>query len=230
MPEKFSTNQQEYWNKQHKNREHEFYELEQKPNEFAKNCLRHIKPGSKILEVGVANGRDARYFVRENQNIIVGVDISTEAIRQLVAAAIKDKTIDNILPIVAAANEIPELLKDQEYYDAFYARSALHLDNDQLISFLRYLVSHLNKDGIIMIQGKLKDDFKIKRSLEVGKNYYEDADGHIRRVWSNQDIELFCDMFGLEIIEIGNTVEVWQGKETKFIHFIAQKKQGNDQK
>ncbi len=224
MSEKINTNQQEYWDKQHKNREQEFCELEQEPNEFAKNCLRYIKPGGKILEIGVANGRDARYFVRENHNMIVGVDISTEAIRQLIAAAIKDKTIDSILPIVADASEVPELLNDQEYYDVFYARSALHLDDDKLISFLRYLVLHLNKDGIIMIEGKLKEDFKIKISLEVGKNCYEDADGHIRRVWSNQDIELFCGMFDLEILEIGNTIEVWQGKETKFIHFIAKKK------
>lgn len=224
MSEKFNTNQREYWDKQHKNREQEFCELEQEPNEFAKNCLRYIKHGGRILEIGVANGRDARYFIRENHNTIVGVDISTEAIRQLIDAAIKDKTIGNILPVVADAREVPELLNDQEYYDAFYARSALHLDDDQLVSFFRYLISHLNKDGVIMIEGKPKEDFKIKRSMEIGKNCYEDVDGHIRRVWSSQDIEQLCDMFNLEILEVDNTTEMWQGKETKFIHFIAKKK------
>ncbi len=81
MLEKFSKDQQEYWDEQHKKREKEYHEIENEPNEFVKNCIRHIKPGGKVLEIGIANGRDARYFVRENQNKIIGVDIFTEAIR-----------------------------------------------------------------------------------------------------------------------------------------------------
>ena len=228
MPETFnkgqSKGQQEYWDRQHKKREEEHREIENEPNEFAKNCLKYIKLGGKVLEIGVANGRDARYFVRENQNKIVGVDISTEAIRQLINAAVKDGTIDNILPVVAEASEVPELLGDQEYYDAFYARLALHLDDDKIVPFLQYLVSHLNKDGVVMIEGKPKEDFKIERSVEVGKNCYEDVDGHIRRAWSEDDIKSLCSSFGLEIVEMGKTAETIQEKETKFIHFVAKKK------
>jgi len=152
------------------------------------------------------------------------VDISTEAIRQLINAAVKDGTIGNILPIIAEASEVPELLGDQEYYDAFYARSSLHLDDDKIIPFLQYLIFHLNKDGVIMIEGKPKEDFKIERSVEVNKNCYEDVDGHIRRVWSEDDIKSLCDSSNLEIIEMGRTSETIQEKETKFIHFVAKKK------
>lgn len=111
MPEKFSQNQQEYWDEQHKKREQECSAIEKEPNEFAKNCLKYIKPGGKVLEIGIANGRDARYFARENENKIVGVDISTEAIRQLIDATVKDGTIDKILPVVADAQEVPELFR-----------------------------------------------------------------------------------------------------------------------
>lgn len=139
MSEKLKKNQREYWDEQHKKREEEFRKIENEPNEFAKNCIRYIKPGGKVLEIGIANGRDARYFVKENQNRIVGIDISTEGVRQLIDAAIRDGTIGNILPVVAEASEAPELLGDQEYYDAFYARSALHLDDDEIVSF--FLIS-----------------------------------------------------------------------------------------
>jgi cyclopropane fatty-acyl-phospholipid synthase-like methyltransferase len=224
MSEKFKINQQEYWDEQYKKREQECLAIEKEPNEFAKNCLQYIKRGGKVLEIGVANGRDARYFVRENKNRIIGVDISTEAIRQLINLAVADGTIDNILPVVADAKEVPELLKDQEYYDAFYSRSALHLDDEKIVPFFEYLISHLNKDGVIMIEGKPKEDFKVERSVEVGKNCYEDVDGHIRRAWSEEDIKSLCDHFDLEIVEMSRTAEILQDKETKFIHFIAKKK------
>lgn len=171
----------------------------------------------------MANGRDARFFVRENQNEVVGVDISTEAIRQFIELALKDGTIENILPVVASAESVPDLLEDQEYFDAFYCRSALHLDDEKLALFFSYLIKHLNENGVVMIEGKPKDDFKIERSVEVGKNCYEDVDGHIRRVWSEKDIEALCKQFGLEILEMSRTTETIQNNETKFIHFIARK-------
>lgn len=106
--------QKHYWDRQHKKREEEHASLESTPNEFAKRCLNYIKKGGKVLEIGIANGRDARYFVRENENTIVGVDISTEAIRQLIKAATADGTINSILPIVAHAQEVPDILSGQE--------------------------------------------------------------------------------------------------------------------
>lgn len=132
------------------------------------------------------------------------------------------------MPVVAEASEVPELLGDQEYYDAFYARSALHLNDDKIVSFFQYLISHLNEGGVVLIEGKSKEDFKIGRSVEVDKNCYEDVDGHIRRAWSEDDIKILCDSFGLKIIEMGRTTETIQNKETKFIHFVAKKKQYED--
>lgn len=224
MKERLNINQQEYWDNQHKKRKQEFIELEQKPSDFAKKCLNYINPGAKILEIGIANGRDARYFIRNNKNIVFGVDISKEAISQLIVAANKDNTINNIFPTVADVNKIPELFKDRERFDIFYSRSSLHLDDTQLIIFFKYLIPNINQNGKIMIEGKTKEDFKINRSFEIGKNCYEDLDGHIRRVWSKENIESLCDTFNLNIIEIGNTTEVLKDKETKFIHFIANKK------
>lgn len=213
-----------YWDEQHVKREEEFRAREKEPNEFAKKCLEHIRPGGQVLEIGIANGRDARYFARENQNRIVGVDISTEAVRQLIRAAMEDGTIDKILPVVASAQEVPELLGDQERYDAFYCRSALHLDDEETNRFLEYVVAHLNKDGVVMIEGKTNDDQAIQGSTDLGGNCYEDAGGHIRRVWTEDNIKKLCEILGLEIVEMGRTTEVWRSKETKFIHFVAKKK------
>ena len=218
-----ASERKKYWDKQHRQRRREHQLLAGIPTEFAKYCLPFIKPGGKVLEIGIANGRDARYFVRENKNIIVGVDISTEAIRQLMRAATADGTINRILPIVANEEDLPKILKSQERYHAFYARSSLHLDDDKIIPFFGYVVSHLYEKGVIFVQGKPKEDFKITRSAEVSKNCFEDVDGHVRRGWSEEDIKALCYYLGLEIIEIKTTIEVILKEETKFIHFIAKK-------
>ena len=223
MSEKFSKNQQEYWDKQHKKGMRPS-EIEGAPNELALNYMKYIKPGGVVLEIGVASGNDARYFAKENQNKIVGVDISKEAIKNFIDAAIKDGTIGKMTPIIASAEEISKILGDKENYDAFYSRSALHLDDEKTSSFLKWLISHLNKDGVVIIEGKTKEDFKIERSVEVGKNLYEDIDGHIRRVWSEDNIKSLCYFLNLEIVEMKRTVETILGKKTQFINFVAKKK------
>lgn len=223
MSEKFTINQQEYWDEQHKKGMRPS-EIEGIPNNFAVNCVKYIKPGGMVLEIGVASGNDARYFARENQNKVIGVDISKEAIKNFTDAAAKDGTLDKMVPIVANAEDIPNLLNNNESFDALYSRSALHLNDEKTNEFLQWFVSNLNKEGVIMIEGKTEEDFKIERSSEVNKNLYEDIDGHLRRVWSEDYIKSLCDLLNLDIVEIKKTSENILGKETQFIHFVAKKK------
>lgn len=223
MSEKLIINQQEYWDEQHKKGMRPS-EIEGGPNDFAVNYMKYIKPGGTVLEIGVASGNDARYFARENQNKVIGVDISKEAIKNFTDAAVKDGTIDKMTPIVANAEDVPKLLNDQESFDALYSRSALHLDDEKTNTFLQWFVSHLNKKGVVMIEGKTKEDFKIERSSEVNKNLYADIDGHFRRVWSEDYIKTLCNLLGLDIVEMKKTSENILGKETQFIHFVAKKK------
>lgn len=223
MSEKLIINQQEYWDKQHKKGMRPS-EIEGGPNDFAVNYMKYIKTGGTVLEIGVASGNDARYFARENQNKVIGVDISKEAIKNFIDAAAKDGTLDKMTPIIANAEDIPNLLNNKESFDALYSRSALHLNDEKTNEFLQWFVSNLNKEGVVMIEGKTKEDFKIERSSEVNKNLYEDIDGHLRRVWSEDYIKSLCNLLDLDIVEIKKTSENILGKETQFIHFVAKKK------
>lgn len=215
--------QREHWEERHRQREQEHKAIRHQPNEFAMRCVELIQPGGVVLEIGVANGRDARFFSRENGNKIIGVDISREAIRQLSEAAAEDGTHESILPIIGSAQELPTTLGDQITFDAFYCRSALHLDDSSIVPFLDYVTSHLNPGGLVMVQGKPREDAKIQDSTELHANLYEDANGHIRRAWSEQDIQSLCDRFSLEIMELERTEEIVQNRPTQFIHFIARK-------
>lgn len=57
--------QRKLWNAQHERRRAEHKELAGMPNEFAKTCLGYLPEGGKVLELGVASGRDARFFTRK---------------------------------------------------------------------------------------------------------------------------------------------------------------------
>lgn len=215
-----------FWDNQHLKRKDEHEEIENCPTDFAQKCIKYIKSGGVILEVGPGNGRDARYFARENENLIWATDISKEAITQLrKACSVAGENINNrILPIARDARLVPALLENEANLDAFYARSALHLNNNETFEFLKYIVARLNHNGVIAIEGKPEKNFKIARSHNLRNGLYKDNDGHIRRAWSEEDIRALCDKLGLNLIEINETTEKIQGKETHFINFIAQKK------
>jgi len=63
--DKICHDQRDLWEKQHIQREKEFVELENKPNKFAKKCIEYIPENATVLEIGAANGRDARFFAKK---------------------------------------------------------------------------------------------------------------------------------------------------------------------
>ena len=107
--------------------------------------------------------------------------------------------------------------------DAIYARSSLHLDDEDLNNLFIKLLPNLKIGGYLMIEGKTSDDFKIKRSNAIAPNLVVDFDGHIRRVWDKEYVEMVCQKFGLKLVDSGITTENIKGQETLFVHFIILK-------
>lgn len=105
----------------------------------------------------------------------------------------------------------------------FYARSAIHLSDEELDEFFKKLVPSLKEGAYIMIEGKTMNDTKVQRSLEVAANLYRDIDGHLRRLWTEENVEDFTNKFNLKLLQITNTLEYWNNVEARFINFIAQK-------
>lgn len=219
----FKVDQKRYWDARHTSRELEFIAQEGVPNDFAVNCARHMSDGSIILEVGAATGRDARYFIKTKDAKVIANDISAEALRQLKYAAERDGTTMSLIPIESDARDLFDYLNPEVKFDVLYARSALHLSDTDLDKFFAQLGEHMDRGGRLMIQGKTMDDFKMNGSIDIGKNCYEDAQGHIRRCWSEQSIRDLCHKHGYLIMDMRETIEKIEGNDTKFIHFIAQK-------
>ncbi len=220
MPEQFD-DQKQLWEAQHESRKEESREIENVPNLFAKRCAELLPENALVVEVGSANGRDARFFAREKNSRVVATDFSLNALKQLREASGRDGTADKVFPVVADTRELP--LGKPENVDAFYSRSALHITDEELSHFFEECIRLLKDGGYIMIEGKTEDDPKMAKSREVAPHLYENGGGHIRRSWSEVIIRDLIERHDLHLIEINKTTEVWHDIETKFINFIAQK-------
>lgn len=209
------------WELQHDERKIESQDIEGIPNLFAKRCIELLPENALIIDIGTANGRDARFFAREKHCRIVATDFALNALRQLKEASGRDATSDKVFPVVADARALP--LGQPQSIDAIYSRSALHLTDEELDYFFEECVKLLKDDGYIMIEGKTEEDPKIATSKELSPHLYENGRGHLRRVWSEIIIKDLVQKHSLNLLELNTTSEVWNQLETRFINFIAQK-------
>ena len=213
--------QSQFWNRQHSLRLAEFASLAKQPTAFAEQCVQYLSNNSKILELGCANGRDASYFVRSKNCQIVAVDISFLPLQQ--QADYQADEIANISRVQAAAPCLPFNMTEP-YFDAFYARSAIYLEDKSLILFLKKIKTYLKTGGYFMLQGKTTSSDDIAASQEIGKNLVKDDTDHIRRVWElTNTLEMFQQL-GCNIIDTDVSHEQWSGQNKEFISIIAQKK------
>lgn len=174
-----------------------------------------------VIEIGPGNGRDARFFAREKKAHVFALDFSQNAIEQLSKALKKESLNKNVFPVQMNSTELGVGAK--EWLDVLYARSSLHIDDQQLDELLSKVIIMLKKNGYIMIEGKSSLDYKIKRSREVKPHIMVDIDGHERRVWDLEHIEKISRQFHLQIVDISEATEIINGNETKFINCILQK-------
>lgn len=202
-------------------REREHRDLEDIPNTSAVNIAGYIQEGGTVLEIGPGNGRDARYFIKEKDCKVIAVDISKNAINQMIEASKKDGTIERLDTILTDTRDLETPQVDS--LDMFYARSSLHLSDGDLYLLFKKIVPALKIGGYIFIEGKTTQDLKISRSTLIDDNLLEDNDGHLRRSWNSDFIEDFCNKIGIRLIEISNKTEFWQNKEVSFINFLAKK-------
>lgn len=226
---KTETYQQTLWNNQHSERGingAEGGELCNTPNGSAVIFANALKPNSTILEVGSANGRDARYWATEGHKVYA-LDFSQVALDQLRQLALAQNVQSSIIPILwdIAEGKLPlHIIKDK--IDGFYARSALHVGDKEMINIAKQLNKVLKVGGKILIEGKGQNDKKIRRSKKIGRNLAVDnvENGHLRRIWTQQFIEHLCKKVGWDILDISGNDEEWNGTNANFVRLSAQKK------
>lgn len=222
--------QKNKWTYQHQVRARESREIANIPNAFAVTCADFLPDRATVLEFGAANGRDARYWGRKIGACVLALDIAPNACEDNRIASRLDGTSTLVTPIQIGGlvQDLP--LGGREVIDGFYARSALHLADEDIAKLFTKVTRMLKPNGLIMIEGKACDDNDILSSESIEGEpylYYKvDAYGypHLRRAWDEASIHHYCEVYGWELISCDRQIDDRMGKESAFINFIARKR------
>lgn len=153
------------------------------------------------------------------------MDFSSVALKQLAYHAERQGVSARINPILFDANTgaLPEEVGE---IGGFYARSALHVDDETLMHLLTDVNDRLVPGGVALIEGKSTNDPKIVRSEHLGNGLAIDPeeDGHLRRVWTPELIADICTTLGWSALEQASVKEEnWAGTNANFLRLVAKK-------
>lgn len=126
----------------------------------------------RILELGCGEGRDARYLLNKNINVLA-TDVSQEAINYCIN---KDKKHMNNYQVLDILNN-----NFKEKYDFIYSVACLHmfvLDDDRS-SFFKFVYHHLNDNGLALIlsmgDGSSESSSEISKSFDTVKRIHQES-------------------------------------------------------
>jgi fibrillarin-like pre-rRNA processing protein len=136
-----------------------------------------IKPGMKILYLGIANGTTASFFsdIIGPEGLIYGVEISERSMRDLNQQAEKR---DNIVPILADARK-PEDYSWVEKVDIVYQDVAT---NDQSEILIRNAKQFLRPGGFAILAIKSRSIDVVKNPREIYKQEIAKLKRHFKIV------------------------------------------------
>lgn len=220
--------QTKLWNDQHLLRGSqgaEFDILKDTPNSSAIVFTKYLNQNpSTILEIGCANGRDARYWASLGHNVICA-DFSPIALDQLNQIAEIQGVKNYLRPILhdIRTGKLPDV--GDTPIHGFYSRSSLHIDDETMISVAQEINNKLASHGPILIEGKSDQDHKIKRSVPVNENLVVDhfENGHLRRVWTKNFLLKMCDTFKWQVQYLKEKRETYGRNAIRFLRLIARK-------
>lgn len=193
------------------------------PNTSAVEFESQLNPHSTILEIGSANGRDARFWASQYHEVYA-LDFSNVALDQLKLFAMEQGIEEFVIPIlwdIRCGNLPTHCLPEK--VDGLYARSALHVDNTAMFSLAFNADSLLKPGAIIYIEGKGHNDKKIARSQSLGNGLFIDykEKGHVRRAWTGKFARKLCDTIGWHIMDLQERYERWNGDSATFMRLKA---------
>ena len=120
----------------------------------------------RVLDVGCGQGRDA-LFIARNGHRVVGVDISTNGIRDL-----KDIATRENLPIEGVVADIATYNPDG-VFDVILIDRTLHmLDLPVQLSVLKMLLDHVSRNGWLLIADEVSNIERFEIAVSVHEAHW----------------------------------------------------------
>ena len=160
-----------------------------------------------IFEIGCGEGRDARYLLNKNYNVLA-TDISKEAINYCIKNDIAHRNNYKVLDVLSD--------KSQDKYGFIYSVACLHmlvLDEDRN-KYYSYIYNHLEDDGYALIltmgDGIKESTSDITKAFDDTKRTHQETNQEIEVATTSCRIVNFDTLFKemnkkFEIVEYGVT-------------------------
>jgi cyclopropane fatty-acyl-phospholipid synthase-like methyltransferase len=165
-------NNTSYWDRFYSEQHHDI----EVPSTFARECVKNMRRGQLLLELGCGNGRDAMFFARSGIKVIA-CDKSKVAIDDLRR---RSKRLDVPHPPSFVCADFSRL-GDQYAPDIVYSRFTLHaVAADEASRALRWSFDRLPPGGQLFIEARSIKGSLYGRGEPVGRDEFF-QDGHYRR-------------------------------------------------
>ena len=161
----------------------------------------------KILEIGCGEGRDARYLLSKDYNVLA-TDISQEAINYCIMNDIAHKSNYKVLDVLSD--------NSKNMYGFIYSVACLHmlvLDEDRN-KYYRYIYNHLEDNGYALIltmgDGIKESISDINKAFDNIKRIHQESNQELNIVATSCRIVNFDTLFKevdneFEVVEYGIT-------------------------
>ncbi len=168
-----------------------------KPNIFAKEILKYIPKGAKLLELGAGQGQDTRFFAR-NGIEVTSTDISSKALeenKKKLPDELKDK-----VKIIETDTSKPLNFED-ESFDVVYAHLSLHyFDAKTTRKIIQEVYRVLKPCGLFMMLNNAVTDPEYGQGEKIEDDYFFINDKK-KRFFSTTSIKSFLDGFETVLLD-----------------------------
>lgn len=202
-----------YWN--------EYYKKNiapSEPSKFAKDILKYLESGKKLIELGCGNGRDA-IFLSNNKIDVVAVDQCESSINNLKSSVSSDN-IDFV-----ADDFIETKLLEKESFDYVYSRFTLHsISEEQENKLINRVYEALKKDGLLLIEVRSVKDEIFGLGEQIARNTYI-YNNHSRRFIILDELieKLTLNGFKVDFADENNDYAIYKDQNPIVIRVIARK-------
>jgi bifunctional enzyme CysN/CysC len=187
------------------------------PSPFAEYCMSKFSKGNRLLEIGCGNGRDSRYFAKNNINV-VALDKSEGAID----ICNQDNKFEILKYVCCETSDVQKHYKGK--YNYIYSRFSLHAMTEvEELNTLASTFDLLENNGYLCIECRSINDLQALKGQVLSPT--ERIDGHYRRFVDLILLEKNLKNIGYTLTESieSNGLAVFGDEDPVVIRVIAKK-------
>ena len=192
----------------------------QNPSTFAIFCLKNfIPPSSHIIELGYGNGRDLKYFLKNNQNVI-GID-QNNVVPNLLKETVKEEIGLNLICDDFTNIDFTKFPET----NIFYSRFTMHsIDAHEEERLLKNIYEALKPEGYFFIEARTTKDPLFGQGEKLKQNVYRSD--HFRRFIDAKIFKKKVEKMGFVVnhFEEKNNLSIYKGDNPFLMRIVLSKK------